>query len=341
MTKVEDFGRFAFIVGAPRCGTTTISALLRRHPRVTFSAVKEPHFFSLNDLRGLADEPLRATVEDEYLGRFFDDGGAIGADGSVSYLYTPEQLEPILRLWPDSRFIISVRDPMTMLPSLHERLIYLGDETLQDFNDAWAAVPERAAGRSIPRSCVDPRWLRYDEAGRLGTYVERLFKTVSRERCLVVVFDDLVADPQRECARVLDFLGLDPFGPLDVPVERMGHAVRFPWLQRLLKRPPQALRRYFAGAHFRHRVAKDPRADASLNGGIETVMSLRKRLLRWNRVRAPQRTIPIAVQHEIRAKLREEIDRLGSLIGRDLSHWLQPSGPAPSGSGASPSRSGS
>ena len=325
--KVEDFARFAFIVGAPRCGTTTISALLQQHPSVSFSAVKEPHFFSLHDLRGLDDQQLRAVVEEEYLERFFGQGGAVGADGSVSYLYTPEQLPPILSLWPDSRFIIAVRDPMAMLPSLHERLIYLGDETLQDFTDAWAAVGDRAAGRSIPRTCVDPRWLRYDEAGRLGTYVERLFKAVGRERCLVVVFDDLAADPKRECARVINFLGLEPIGPLDVPVERAGLAVRYPWLQRLLKRPPTPLRRYFAGKHFRHRLEKDPRAGNSHNGGIETVLSLRKRLLRWNRMRAPRQPLPISVQHQIRAELRDEIDHLGSLIGRDLSHWLQPSDP--------------
>lgn len=327
MLKVEDFARFAFIVGAPRCGTTTISSLLKRHPSVAFPAVKEPHFFSLHDLRGLDDQQLRALVEEEYLERFFGQGGAVGADGSVSYLYTPEQLEPVLRLWPESRFIIAVRDPMTMLPSLHERLIYLGDETLQDFTDAWAAVADRAAGRSIPRTCVDPRWLRYDEAGRLGTYVERLFKTVDRERCLVVVFDDLAADPKRECARVLAFLGLEPMSTLDIGVERAGLAVRYPCLQRLLKRPPAPLRRYFAGKHFRQRLQKDPSAGNSRNGGIETVLSLRKRLLRWNRMRAPREALPLAVQHQIRAELRDEIDHLGSLIGRDLSHWLQPSGP--------------
>ena len=31
-------------------------------------------------------------------------------------------------------------------------------------------IPERAAGRSIPRRAIDPRWLRYDEAGLLGAF---------------------------------------------------------------------------------------------------------------------------------------------------------------------------
>src|SRR6476619_2238495 len=168
VARAADFERFLFVVGAPRCGTTTLTRFVKDHPAVHFPALKEPHFFAQHDLRGLSDHDLRRRVERDYLRRFFraDQHHGIGVDGSVSYLYSPEQLEPVLRLWPDSRFIVSVRDPLTMLPSLHRRLIYVGQETIPSFADAWAATPDRAAGRRIPRSCQDPRLLRYDEAAR-------------------------------------------------------------------------------------------------------------------------------------------------------------------------------
>src|SRR3982751_1072517 len=100
MARVDDFERFVFIVGAPRCGTTTLSHFLKEHSAVSFPIVKEPHYFAQNDLRGLSDDQLRRRVEGEYLRRFFrgDPKGRVGADASVSYLYTPEQLEPIVRL---------------------------------------------------------------------------------------------------------------------------------------------------------------------------------------------------------------------------------------------------
>lgn len=321
MPRITDYDRFAFIVGAPRCGTTTISRMLRR-PDVSFSLIKEPHFFSEHDLRGLSDGNLRKRVEEDYLTRFFApaDGARIGAEGSVSYLYTPEQMEPVLKVWPDSRFVICVRDPITMLPSLHQRLIYIGDETLTRFEDAWAATPDRAAGRRIPKSCLDSRWLRYDEAGRLATYVERLFATVGRERCLVVVFDDLVADARREFARILDFIGIDASEPIDVPVARDSRRPRYVWLHRLLKRPPRALH-HVASRHYRLRLNGE---DDDSSRAMDKVLSVRKRLLRWNRVQAPTDPVPVHVQDEIRLYLQDEVDRLGSLIGRDLSHWLQP-----------------
>ncbi len=321
--KISDFDRFAFIAGAPRCGTTTIARLLASHPQLSFSTVKEPHFFAMHDLRGRRDEEVRSLVESEYLDRFFDPSSArIGAEGSVSYLYTPEQLEPVLKLWPDSRFIVAVRDPLAMLPSLHGRLFYLGDETIASFAHAWAAIPDRAAGRRIPRSCVDPRFLRYDEAGRLGTYVERMFAAVGRERCLVVVFDDLVADSTAQSRRIVEFLGLDPVEPLPLRAERRSRQVRYPWLQRLLKRPPMRVRAYLAGHHYRRRLVKD--GDDSGGEAVEKMLSIRKKLLRWNRVEGESPPVAFAVQEDIRDRLKGEIDHLGELIGRDLSHWLHP-----------------
>ena len=323
---ISDFERFAFIVGAPRCGTTTLSYFLRNHPSICFPFVKEPHFFVQHDLRGASDAELRDQVEREYLERFFAHCEAdrrIGADGSVSYLYTPEQMEPILRLWPDSRFVIALRDPMAMLPSLHNRLIYLGDETIARFEDAWAAAPARAEGRRIPRGCADPRWLRYDEAGRFGTYVERFFAAVGRERCLVVLFDDLSTDPEGQYRRMMNFLGLPPVDGIEFGARRKSHDVRYMWLQRLLKRPPKAVREYLAGEHYRQR---ERNLDDESDGipALGKVLSVRKRLLRWNRMPHSRRPLPLALQQEIRLHLREEIDHLGRLIGRDLGHWLQP-----------------
>ena len=55
----------------------------------------------------------------------------------------------------------------------------------------------------------------------------------------------------------------------------------------------------------------------------ERIFSVRKRLLRWNRIALPKRPIPLGVQADIRARLKPEIDKLATLIGRDLSHWLE------------------
>src|SRR5215510_8218327 len=35
-----------FLVGAPRCGTTSLAVALAQHPQICFSEPKEPHFFA-------------------------------------------------------------------------------------------------------------------------------------------------------------------------------------------------------------------------------------------------------------------------------------------------------
>ena len=49
LPKVSDFERFAMIVGAPRCGTTTMSKMLGDHPSVSPPFVKEPHRYYCPD----------------------------------------------------------------------------------------------------------------------------------------------------------------------------------------------------------------------------------------------------------------------------------------------------
>lgn len=329
MPRIEDVDRFVFIVGAPRSGTTTMARWLQAHPQVLFPFVKEPHFFTQYDLRGLGEAELRRRVEEDYLDRYFppaEESRTTGADCSVSYLYTPEQLEPVLRLWPNSRFIVSVRDPLTLLPSLHKRLIFTGDETIRRFEDAWAAVPDRAAGRRIPWSTIDPRLLRYDEAARYATYVERLFAAVGRERCLVMLFDDLLAEPEGQHRRLLEFAGLDLVPAPEMKAERSGKGVRYLFLQQILNRPPRFLLPYLTTVRFQRRFNKKAgrKGDATDLGSRSK--SLRKRLLAWNRAPDDKTPVPVATQQDIKVHFQDEIDRLGKLIGRDLGHWLQPRG---------------
>ena len=323
--NLSDLPHFAFIVGAPRCGTTTLAGFLKQHPKICFPVVKEPHFFLQHDTRPLDREALRGLVEREYLDRFYghcSEDRDTGVDGSVSYLYDPESLLPALKLWPDAKFVIAVRDPMTMLPSLHARLKYTGDETIERFEDAWAAIPDRVAGKRIPRSCLEPRWLRYDEAGRFGTYVERFFEVIGRERCFVSLFDDLIADPEGQYRAMCEFAGIEPFAGTDFRPKRESRGFRYGWLQRLLKRPPAAARDYLAGKQFRQRGRDLDDGDGN-DRVSERIFSVRKRLLRWNRLPLQKRIIPLAVQGDIRDRLQSEIDHLGRLVGRDLSHWLQ------------------
>jgi hypothetical protein len=313
---------FAFIVGAPRCGTTTLAGFLQQHPDVCFSVVKEPHFFSRDEVAAVPEDELEQLVAEEYWQRFFghcEGDPKLYAEGSVTYLYVPERMAPILELWPEAKFVIALRDPLSMLPSLHARLLVTGDENIRDFTTAWAKVGDRAKGKSIPKSAMDPRWLRYDWAGMLGANVERFISAVGRERCHIVLFDDLSADPQGTYRELCRFLGIDTWEATDFKPQRVNKAVRIGWLQRFLKRPPKAVRAALAGEKFHKREKK---LGSTESRALTTIFSVRKRLLQWNKIPAKRQALDPAVRQQIIERLRDDVILLARTIDRDLSHWL-------------------
>jgi hypothetical protein len=314
--------RFAFIVGAPRCGTTTLASFLQQHPDVCFSAVKEPHYFTQQDFNGQSDAEVQQHVDHEYLERFF--AGCTGweklrAEGSVTYLYAPEKMASVMKLWPDSKFVIALRDPLSMLPSLHARLLVTGDEVIREFPKAWAKIGERRQGKSIPKQAVDPRWLRYDEAGKLGTRVQAFFETVGRERCHIVLHEDLASDPEGTYRSLCRFLDLEPWAGTSFEAQRINKTIRIGWLQRLLKRPPKPIRTALAGEQFHKREKKVGTKDSR---ALTAIFATRKRLLEWNKVPAKRSPLDPGVRQQIIDQMRDEVILLSRVIDRDLSHWL-------------------
>jgi len=318
---LDETSRWAFIVGAPRCGTTALSEYLREHPEVCFSTPKEPHFFLRYDLRGEATNELRHTVLNKYLDLYFPErhGSGLFAEGSVSYFYGPEQLEPVLRLWPRAKFIICVRNPLQMVPSLHQRLFYNGDETERQFDRAWSLVPQRRNGRHIPRSCIEPRFLDYWEAGHLGKHLERFVSIVGEERCHVSIFDDFKSNPGREYRRVLEFLELPDDDRTDFGRHAQSQDCRIAWVHRLMKRPPRAATWLFDQEDLHVMVEGVGKPSPFL----DKIMEIRGKIIDWNKVPAGRPKIGPRVLDEMRDMFRKDVALLSKLVGRDLNHWLE------------------
>ncbi|XSG86272.1 MAG: sulfotransferase family protein [Methylohalobius sp. ZOD2] len=300
-----------FLVGAPRCGTTAMSHYLGHHPRICFSKPKEPHFFSL--IRKLHPD----LDEHFYLRHCFSHYDParhkVMGEGSVSYLYDRDAIERILTLNPGARFIVMVRNPMDLVYSYHSRLVALLDEDEADFATAWRLQEQRKQGERLPKACRNPFLLQYAEIGSLGKYLERFFQQVGRERCLVLVFDDFIADPLSVYRQVLEFIGVEYDGRTAFPPRASHKYPRFKWLQRWLKRPPTQVQSFLATLeHQRERKKKKKK---------HPLKRLRKWLLSKNAVSRSRPPMPKALRAELLATFRNDIDLLGSLLNRDLSHW--------------------
>lgn len=193
-----------FILGAPKCGTTTLAHWLAQHPAVYMSPQKEPHYFNVD----MAHRLHTSEVEYEALfARANPDQTAVG-ESSVWYLYSKEAVLQIESYSPGARYIVCLRNPTDMARSLHGQQVFSGNEDLVSFEAAWAAAEDRRAGLRVPRHALDPSTLIYPDACAVGTQLARLLDVVDRDRVLVVLLDDLAQRPAEVLLRVQAFLGI-------------------------------------------------------------------------------------------------------------------------------------
>jgi hypothetical protein len=299
--------RSVFIVGAPRCGTTFLAKALAGHPAVCFSKPKETHFF----VRAWPSIP-RADVAREYLRRHFAHLGPehqLIADGSPSYLYDPEVAARILDFDPEARLVVAVRNPVDMAHSYHARLLYTLDEDEPDLATAWALQEARARGERLPRRCREPLLLQYQAVCSLGEQVLRLFATAGRERCHVVVFDDLAADPVKVYRSLLEFAGLEDDGRREFSRKNENREFRHPWLQPYVMNPPWPIGPLLEV--WERRGWRRPRI----------IRAVRRRIKKWNTRKAARPAPDPALRETLRRAFAADVERLGAAIGRDLSHW--------------------
>lgn len=290
-----------FIIGAPKCGTTSLASWLAEHPNVYMSPVKEPNFYN-------ADLGKVKITRREYEALFSsatDNHHAIG-EASTSYLFSRAAVPNIERELPNSRYIVMVRNPMDMAYSFHEQLLFLGFEHVKSFAEAWRLSEERADGRAVTRWCHEPELLDYKSVCRLGEQIERLFATVTRDRVLVIVLDDVKENPRREYVRVLDFLGVDDDCRTDFPIENPAKERRWPGLQRVAQMAGRA------SVSAKQRLGV-PRTKGT---GVLTKLSA------LNTHYRPRPPLPPGLRRELQDYFRDDVLLLSRLLDRDLSEWV-------------------
>jgi Sulfotransferase domain len=297
--------RSFFLVGAPRCGTTSLSQALKRHPQISFSKPKETHYLLLAP-REFSDDELRALYISLHHRELGPQHQAIG-DGSVSYLYAPEAIRQALRFDERARFVVMVRNPLDMLPSYHARMVYTLDENVTDFAQAWGLQSRRAAGQHVPKRCRDARLLQYGEVGRLGAHVERLFEVAGRDRCLAIVFDDFVSEPGAVYRKVLEFVGVGDDGRTNFRHKAENRGFASPWLQQFVMNPPPWAVRL---------------VDVANGAMIGRMKRVRRRLKNLNTVRRERPKLQDGMRETLRDHFADDVRKLSALLDRDLRHWL-------------------
>ena len=282
---------------------------LGAHPDV-FMARKEMHFFGadLQFGRSFYRRGLLAYLE-EYATR---NGEARAGEASVWYLFSKNAAAEIKEFNPDARIIVMLRQPAEMLYSLYHEFRYDANEHLPSFEAALDAEGERRAGYGTSRATYFPQGLVYRDTARYTEQVRRYFETFGRERVHIILYDDFAVSPATACGKALQFLGLDPRRlQTKFPVINGGdRTVRSVALRRVLTDP--LVRSTF--------VATRSWLPRPLFGALRNAENWL-----WRSNTRFQKRPPLArgLREQLKREFAPEVEKLGELLGRDLSQWNQ------------------
>ena len=281
ISRLPDF----IAVGPPRTGTTWLHRVLRGH--VNLPSVKETHFFAYNYHLGL-----------NWYRSYFRDCFADLPTGEIAPTYFDhiEAPERIASVVPRCRIICSLRDPVERVYS-HYKVWLRGGLVEGPFDYAAQAC----------------------QLGATASYASNLRawqRTFGAGNVLVVLYDDLRANPQLFLDSVCGFIGiarvdLSESPGADSPVNRSARMPRNPMLARQIRRLRAALIRRRHWRLGRLLEAGSPLWEFFFTGGN------------------PFPPLDPTVEANLRELLRPEIEELELLLDRDLSAWKLPAtGPA-------------
>ena len=219
------------VLGAARCGTTSLHYYLDEHPDVCMSSIKEPNYFLFDeaghpciaDRRIIAKSvPDRARYEKLFVNRV----PAVG-EASPLYLYNRETPALIHEAIPDARLIAIVREPVERTWS---HFVYVNDDLGDDTVPAFRAAVEQELGLGYEPYRTGTHFV------RLSAYAEQLERyrqVFANEQLLVIGYDDLIRRTPETLARICQFLGIDDAFAFDTSVQYNPSSGETSWVARL------------------------------------------------------------------------------------------------------------
>lgn len=281
-----------FIIGAPKCGTTSLANWLGGHPACHLPERKEPHFFTVYDRPLLTREQYEALYADAAV------SCQVLIDASTDNYESGDSIRRILEYNPDARFVMMLRDPVEMAYSLYQEHRKQGLLSDESFAVAWANQDKRR-NATRGRLGADPRLFLYRDRCLLGTHLKNIAGLIPKDRLHLVFFEDLKRDPANCYAQVLTFCGLPDDGRADFSAYNMGRETRYPKLNAQLTKL----------GNFR--------AALGIKGGLGIATKLRSKMI-FNDERKP---LPDTLRTQLSAVFADDIRLLAEVTGRDLSHW--------------------
>ena len=284
-----------FIIGAPKCGTTSLHYYLSNHSQVTMSTPKEPHYFSTDIENG----GIRNM--EEYLDCFAhgDKKTLVVGESSTLYLYSRVAVQNIYDYDKESKFIVMVRNPIEIAQSFHQVALKVFGETETDFEKVWFMEENRIAGKKIPKGCIDQKLILYGNIAKIGQQIARFLSNIPRDNIHFITYDDFKSSTKHEYKKVLKFLKLSSEVPMNFPLYNKSKSIKNETVTKLTNYASSLKKRL----------------------KIKTNFNLANKIHNANVTEQPLIKLPKSFLLKMDKYFEYDINLLSQLIKKDLSKW--------------------
>ena len=293
------------IIGAAKAGTYALHAHFARHPEVFMCAIKEPHYFAFGAENGETDPARKVPVHswirsrEAYVRLFAKRRGAqMAGESSVSYLYIPGTAERIFEFNPKMKLIVSLRNPVDRAYSSFNYAKSYGIEPLNTLAEGLDAEQTRIQDDG---SIL----LRYRDLGLYSRQLARYYDVFPRDQLKVILYDDFVESPSRVVRELYEFIGVTTNFEPDPNLR-----------SNVTKRPDDEnpLHRFISGEHLVRSVVRRLLPMSARTRLRETVRDV---------LFDPPPPLGMDDRRELQELFRDDIRELETLLGRNLSVWLE------------------
>lgn len=234
------------IIGAQRCGTTSLYDYLSHHPQIIPSPVKELFYFDDYYTRPIEwyKSFFPTKKEQEKLERDLV-ASVITGEASPSYFFHPYAAKRIKETLPQIKLILVLRDPIERAYSHYNHIKRLNREPLS-FEEAIEKEQERITP-DIEKLAKDEfykadqrRDYSYLTRGYYAKQLKEWFKHFPKEQLLIVQSEEFYKNTPRVYNEIVEYLGLNSY---TLPTFEAKNALKY---AKMAPETKEKLKAYFA-----------------------------------------------------------------------------------------------
>jgi hypothetical protein len=275
-----------FIVGAGRCGTTSLYEWLKPHPEVFMCEVKGPNFFG--------EEPNKAFPEfwkneKKYLSLFSKAGNKKIIGEASHYFWSKTAAQEIKKFNPEAKIIILLRNPVNVIFSYYNLDIPKKEINLEEY-----LQKSKKENKEVIKNINYPV--------NLG----RFLKVFGTRNVHIILLEEMKSYPKKTYINLCKFLKINSKSPPEFEVHNKSRDLKNNWILNswnILPTNFKILIKSFFSPKFTKKI--------------------KEKLKEITTRETNEKSVDKVTRNNLSKKLRQSVIRTGKITGKNLDIWTK------------------